>query len=136
MGKKIIGIGLLVFFVIGYLFIVFGNELFNQKEQNGQWQTQKSESSVSIDLTPKNFDGKNLVIAINVNTHTVELSQFDLKELTLLETEGKTFSPITAPQLTGHHSSGELTFGLDKKPKEFTVVIKNIPDVPLRIFSW
>jgi len=131
--KKIIGIGIVFLFAIGYLFVVFGADAFNKENP---WQTQTSESSVSIDVTPKSFDGENLIVEIGVNTHTIELNQFNLKELVTLEMEGKTFSPVTAPQLTGHHSKGQLVFATEKKPKTFTLTIKDIPDIPVRTLTW
>ena len=50
--------------------------------------------------------------------------------------EEGTFSPLNAPQLQGHHSSGELIFALNKEPKTFTIIIKDIPDIPVRRFTW
>jgi len=91
---------------------------------------------VSIELTPQNIENNQLNVNIAVNTHSVDLSQFDLKQITTLEYNGKTISPISAPTLGGHHSNGELIFEVDEEIDNFIVKIKGIPKVQERVFEW
>src|SRR3972149_9759945 len=72
------------------------------------------QGDVSIELKPLGVRDGKLVVNIAANTHSVDLSQFDLKQIARLEYEGKSASPFTAPVLSGHHSSGVLEFEVGK----------------------
>lgn len=91
---------------------------------------------VAVELTPLGFFDGRLRVQIAVNTHSVDLSPFDLQQITTLETGGKVIKPIEAPALSGHHSSGELVFDVDKTPQKFTISIKGIPQIEERVFMW
>ena len=95
-----------------------------------------SESSVSIDLALKEFKNGNMYFDIGVNTHSVDLSPFDLASLTVLEFEGSSIKPSSAPKLSGHHNSGTLIFNTGKELKKFKIRIKGIPDIEERFFEW
>ena len=73
---------------------------------------------------------------ISVNTHSVDLSSFDLKQITTLEFGGKKFSPIEAPSLGGHHVSGKLVFDAGDDLNNFAVKINGIPKISVREFNW
>jgi len=93
---------------------------------------------VSIELMPYEIKNGLLKIKISVNTHSVNLNQFDLKQITSLEYEGKTAKPISAPSLGSHHNNGELIFDIEneKELDLFTIKIGGIPMVMDRIFTW
>lgn len=91
---------------------------------------------VSVELTPYEMNNEQLRVKIVVNTHSVDLTQFDLKQITLLEYDGQTIKPTSAPSLQGHHSNGELIFNIKKKLNLFTIKIKGIPKVEDRVFTW
>lgn len=91
---------------------------------------------VSIELTPIEVNNNHLKVRIDVNTHTVDLNQFDLKELTTLEYKGISSNPISAPALGGHHDSGELIFETNDYADVFTIKINGVPDVEERVFRW
>ncbi|MBI2542262.1 hypothetical protein HYV80_06140 [Candidatus Woesearchaeota archaeon] len=91
---------------------------------------------VAIDLTPARIDDKILVLDISINTHSVELSEFDLKKITTLSYNKKTAYPAEAPKIEGHHSSGSIIFNVDSSLKDFTVTIKGIPKVEERAYKW
>mgnify|MGYP001603549517 FL=1 len=121
--------------IAGILFIFFGeNEqvTFNKFEFNSE----TSESTVTIDLVPKSFNENKLYVDIRLDTHIVDLSKFDLKKVVTLEFDNKFVNPISAPELTGHHSSGTLIFEIDEKPETFKIKINDIPDIPVRNFEW
>ena len=91
---------------------------------------------VSIELTPQKADNGQLKIKISANTHSVDLSQFDLKDITTLEYNGKVIKPVSAPALSGHHNDGELVFNTKEKINSFTIKIRGIPNVEERVFKW
>ena len=95
-----------------------------------------SSGDVSIDLTPIEVGNDNLKVKISANTHSVDLSQFDLKEITTLEYNGKVIKPVSAPALSGHHNDGELVFNTKEKIDSFTIKIRGIPSVEERVFKW
>lgn len=91
---------------------------------------------VQIDLTPHDFNNGILEVDMAVNTHSVDLSQFDLKEITTLTIDGQEFKPTEAPSLSGHHSGGTLVFNPQKEADSFTITITGIPQPQSRKFSW
>ena len=99
-------------------------------------ETKTSEGEVTVDLTPKEFNGGKFYVDIGVNTHSVDLNGFDLKELVKLDVNGEVIKPISAPELNGHHNSGTLVFEVEDKPKNFVIKIKGLPDTNERIFEW
>ena len=99
-------------------------------------ETKTSEGEVTVDLTPKEFNGGKFYVNIGVNTHSVDLNGFDLKELVKLDVNGEVIKPISAPELNGHHNSGTLVFEVEDKPKNFVIKIKGLPDTNERIFEW
>lgn len=88
-----------------------------------------------VELTPEN-EGNRLVVKFSINTHSVRLSSFDLKDITTLEYEGKTMKPVTASRIGGHHSSGTIVFDTGKDISSFTIRIKGIPNVDERVYQW
>lgn len=89
-----------------------------------------------VDLTPKGMENGKFVVDASINTHSVDLDQFDLTKITSLEYEGKAIKPLSAPKLSGHHNSGALSFDTGKEIKNFKIIIKGIPAVEERIFEW
>ena len=91
---------------------------------------------VLVELTPHGVTDGKLEIDIAVNTHSVTLSDFDLKEITTLEFGGKVIKPTEAPNLAGHHSSGTLVFDVEGNIDAYTITIVGIPKVEQRTFTW
>ncbi len=91
---------------------------------------------VEIGLTPQGVASGKLSVAIAANTHSVDLSPFDLKQMTELELDGRKIKPAEAPTLSGHHASGILVFDVGQDITKFTIKIKGIPKVEERAFSW
>lgn len=92
---------------------------------------------VSVELTPHaSLEGGKMVVDISVNTHSVDLTRFDLRGLTLLEYGAASLRPVSALKLEGHHNSGTLVFETGTMPKEFTIRIRGIPAVEERVFTW
>ncbi len=123
---------------IAILLVFFSVFLFlNLKTEAKQvYETKTSQGEVVIDLTPREFKDGKLYFDIGVNTHTVELENYDLKKLTILSYGGLSYKPALAPILSGHHNSGTLVFEVEDKLEEFTITINSIPDVEERVFIW
>src|SRR3989344_3153152 len=115
--------GIVILFMI--IFFVFsgggGNKL--------NYETKTSGGEVVIDLTPNEYKYGKLYVGINVNTHTVDLEQFNLKQLTTLNYSGTSIRPEQAPELKGHHNSGVLVFNVGKEVKGFSIIIMGVPDI-------
>jgi len=93
------------------------------------------QGDVEIELTPSWINGK-LDVEIAVNTHSVDLSGFNLKEITILQYGEKTLNPVSVPALSGHHNSGKMVFEPGEEPKSFAIKILGIPAVNKRVFEW
>ncbi|MBI2631671.1 hypothetical protein HYW75_01575, partial [Candidatus Pacearchaeota archaeon] len=68
--------------------------------------------------------------------HSVDLSQFNLKNMVRLNYNGKTAKPVEASSLTGRHVSGELIFPVKGDLEEFDIVILGVPKTNERRFEW
>ncbi|MBI3051214.1 hypothetical protein HYY74_02045 [Candidatus Woesearchaeota archaeon] len=93
------------------------------------------DGDVLIELTPKQLVNGLLEVDVAANTHSVDLSQYDLGRAVRLVAGGKEIFPESAPQLSGHHASGIMRFNLGNS-KEFTIMISGIPKEDRRIYSW
>ncbi|PIN77954.1 hypothetical protein COV14_04860 [Candidatus Woesearchaeota archaeon CG10_big_fil_rev_8_21_14_0_10_33_12] len=113
----------------------YSSESDVQKESEA-FATKTSNGEVTIDLTPKGVISGNAVFSIDLNTHSIDMAQYDLKEITTLIINGQEYKPISAPALSGHHISGELVFAVDNLSESFTIIITGIPDVEEREFVW
>lgn len=116
------------------------NTTENAKPDDGGFEAVGSGSTdagdVSIVLTPHTVVDRILSVDISVNTHSVDLSSFDLTKITSLEYGGKVFAPVSGPSLGGHHSSGTLKFNVDENVDAFIIKIRGIPKVEERVFKW
>ena len=138
--------GVLVLVVIGLVYSFMGfsgtstTKTTSQKADEPGFELKSSGTTssgdVSIDLTPIEVGNDKLKVKISANTHSVDLSQFDLKEITTLEYNGKVIKPVSAPALSGHHNDGELVFNTKEKIDSFTIKIRGIPNVEERVFKW
>jgi len=95
-----------------------------------------NEGDVEIGLTPSGFVNGQFKVSIATNTHSVDLSPFNLKQITTLEYEGKIIYPSSAPAMQGHHAQGTLVFETKTAPQSFTIKIKGIPSIDERVFAW
>ncbi|MBI2141969.1 hypothetical protein HYU15_00590 [Candidatus Woesearchaeota archaeon] len=99
------------------------------------------DGDVLIEISPGEIRNGVLAADVLVNTHSVDLSQFDLADLSTLRYKGKSLKPVSAPVLSGHHSSGEMVFDLGGDADSvnaggFAITIKGIPAVDERVFEW
>lgn len=93
------------------------------------------DGDVEIALTPQIAD-KKLIVKVGMNTHSVNLGQFDLATITTLEYEGKIIRPTDAKKPGGHHSYGKIVFDIGEERGSFTIRIAGIPRIQDRIYEW
>lgn len=91
---------------------------------------------VLVELTPRGVENGRLVVDFAMNTHSVSLSAFDLKELTTLRFADKTIKPSEATPPAGHHAYGQMVFDTGGKVKDFTITVEGIPLNKKRVFAW
>ena len=135
------GIAFVIIFGVFLIFSWKSNSVDGSSIANtGSFQSKSSGSTnnndVEIVLTPKQAANGILEVIINANTHSVDLSQFDLTQIATLEYNGNKIKPNSAPKLSGHHVSGSLIFNIDKQINNFAIKIQGIPSENERIFSW
>ncbi len=84
-----------------------------------------------------------LVFDVSMNTHSVDLDKYDLKQLAVLhDSQGNEYQPLSwnsAPG--GHHRSGKLTFTVPSSLKEDStkflhMVIRNVDGISERNLEW
>lgn len=90
---------------------------------------------VEIALTPS-FTAGRLTVAAAFNTHSVDLSPFDLQQAVILELNGKEILPVQVFSLSGHHASGQIVFNIPPETKGWSITIRGIPLPMQRIYSW
>lgn len=98
-----------------------------------------NQGDVAIDLTPVGINGEYFEFKLSLNTHSVDLTKFDLKNSIKLIINKEEFFPIIAPSLQGHHVSGVLKYDIKNQNEDigdFMIIIKNIPKTQERIFKW
>lgn len=103
-----------------------------------KFDTKSRNSKVSIELTPSKFENGELIVDFSINTHSVDLSQYDLKEIVVLDIDGETFKPVSAPKMSGHHNSGELVFNVPEslRSNAFKIIVSDLPNIDKRVLEW
>ena len=98
-----------------------------------------SGGSVTIEARLLGHQNGSLVFEISMDTHSVNLNTYDLKQLAILRDDnGGEYNPIdwsSAPG--GHHRSGKLVFAHpDQSARTLELVISNVAGVSERVFRW
>jgi hypothetical protein len=98
------------------------------------------ENRVRVDVRPVQLvAGEPARFEIRMNTHSEELSQDLVAVCTLKDNQGREYQPINwdGSPGGGHHRQGILEFPeLDTNTASITLIIREIADVPERIFEW
>lgn len=99
-----------------------------------------NQNEVSFKITPTDFNFDNPVkFEIEINTHSGSLD-FDLTRVSILEdNKGNKYQPLDwqGSPSGGHHRSGILLFPkLDIQAKEIKLIIKDVSNIPSRVFEW
>ena len=99
--------------------------------------------SVTIDAEWIKAEDGLLMFDVSMNTHSVDLDQYDLGELAVLRDDaGNEYHPVSwdaAPG--GHHRKGTLAFALpdslsQEKAKYVEIVIRDVAGVEERVLKW
>ena len=108
------------------------NQVAYETKSSGSLQT----GDVLIEMTPVGIKNGKFEVQVVANTHSEDLSQFDLMQITTLTYENKNIKPLSAPALNGHHSSGTIIFDIKQEINNFKITINNIPNMEKRVFEW
>jgi hypothetical protein len=103
--------------------------------QDSAYSAQTSEGAVTFDVQPRWEDGT-LFVDIEANTHSVPLESLDMAAHVRLVIGSDSLVPDRAGELDGHHGTTTIEFRLESRPAEFTIEIRDVPDVPLRTLTW
>ena len=98
-----------------------------------------SGGSVTIEAKSLGHQSDSLVFEVTMDTHSVNLDEYDLKQLaTLKDDKGSEYRPVDWSSAPGsHHRSGKLVFAhADKSTKTFELVIRNVAGVSERVLRW
>lgn len=99
-----------------------------------------NENDVIVEVTPKDFSsGSPVKFGIAIDVHEGSLD-FDLTKISILEDDkGNEYLPLEwqGSPPGGHHRSGTLSFpSLKKKTNYIKLIVKDVFDVPERVFVW
>ncbi len=103
--------------------------------QDSAYALLTSRGAVTLELQPRWEDGT-LFIDVRADTHTVALDSMDLGARVRLIIGNDSIAPDRAGALSGHHSSTTLEFRRKRRPAEFTIEIRDVPDIALRTLTW
>ena len=109
---------------------------------NGLVQS-NTDSAVTIDMEWIKAKDGSLIFSVAMNTHSVDLDQYDLGELTILRDDADNeYHPVSWDSAPGgHHRMGTLTFPLPDSvsqgnAKYIEVMIRDIAGIEERVFKW
>ena len=98
------------------------------------------ENRVRVDVRPVQLlPGKPAKFEIRMNTHSGDLSQDLVAVCTLKDSSGREYRPTNwdGSPPGGHHRSGVLEFSkLAEGAESITLVIREVANVPERVFNW
>lgn len=99
--------------------------------------------AVTIDLRWLGEKSNSLVFDVAMNTHSVDLDQYDLGKLAVLRDDAaKEYRPVSWKSAPGgHHRSGTLSFpipdSLTNKTTRFVeIVIEDVAGIQKRVLRW
>ncbi len=109
---------------------------------NGLVQTNTG-GSVTLGVEWIKAEDDSLVFNVAMNTHSVDLDQYDLGELAVLRDDaGNKYYPISWDSAPGgHHRQGVLTFSIPDslsqgKAKYLEIVIQDVAGIEKRVLKW
>jgi hypothetical protein len=140
------------YIIVAVLLLAFGvfvytrsqpkeNKPLNTPSQTALSVQTNSEGTVTVDATPVEVSGaaKSWKFKIALNTHSDELTQDLTQTVTMADDKGNLYNPISweGSPPGGHHREGTLLFQpITPRPKNISLIIKNIGGVPERKFNW
>ena len=115
--------------------------LVNWTVDAAAYQTQSNnQNRVRVDVRPIQLSpGKPAKFEIQLNTHSGDLSQDLVTVCTLKDNKGREYQPTgwDGSPPGGHHRNGVLEFPeLGDAAQSITLVIREVANVPERVFNW
>jgi hypothetical protein len=114
----------------------------SQVPTNGRVQSNDG-GQVTIDIEWVQAANDSLVFNVAMNTHSVDLDQYDLGELAVLRDDmGNEYHPVSWDSAPGgHHRRGTLAFLLPDslsqgKAKYVEMVIRDVAGIEERVLTW
>lgn len=98
--------------------------------------TKSTQGDVSFDLTPRATDDGGLEVSVRANTHSGDLATLDLRTTMALDTGGRTYEPVEATRLEGHHAVATVRFEVSPVPDRFAVTIRAIRSMAAQRLEW
>lgn len=99
--------------------------------------------SVTIAVEWIEAGDNSLAFNVDLNTHSVDLDQYDLKELAVLRDDaGNEYRPLSWDSAPGgHHRRGTLTFTLpgsvsQGETKYIEILIRDVAGIEERVLKW
>jgi hypothetical protein len=107
----------------------------------GAYETKSNQQNrVRVDVRPVQLTpGQPAKFEIRMNTHSGNLGQDMIAVCTLKDNQGREYQPTSweGSPPSGHHRQGVLEFpALNGASESITLVIRDIANVPERIFEW
>jgi hypothetical protein len=92
--------------------------------------------SVTVVVTPQTTDDS-VAFTVALDTHSVDLDGYDLREIALLRVDGRELRPTAwdAPK-GGHHRQGTLVFPASPPGGSMELVIRDVAGIAERSFRW
>lgn len=129
-------LALVLIIIVGIAFLLNMNGWHNGTAEIETITTGSADDGVEIAIKPMGFSDGKMSFSVTANTHSIDLSGYDMHEATDLEYEEKTIKPVSFPRFTGHHSSGTVAFETKEDLKDFKIIISSIPNIDNRVFEW
>ncbi len=97
--------------------------------------------NVTIDVKYLGYKDNLLIFEIKMDTHSVDLDQYDLTQLTeLRDDKGNKYSLVSwDSESGGHHRNGKVTFsqlGSQSEVGTLELIIQNVGGIQERTFRW
>lgn len=124
--------------LVSILIVLF---LVNLAIDAAAYETKSNKQNrVRVDVRPVQLlPGKPAKFEIRMNTHSGDLSQDLVAACTLKDNSGREYHPTSwdGSPPGGHHRSGVLEFSeLGEGAESITLVIREVANVPERVFNW
>lgn len=135
--------------VSGLVLLAFAGWIFFQYRPDLAWRapppdvsgsaivlkTDQGEGNVTVAIGWRKEEG--LVFDLYLDTHSIDLTSFDVLQGVVLEKEGSTYVPVGWQEDSGssHHREGTLSFE-ENFPDGFELIVKDLSGVPERRFEW
>ena len=118
------------------------NTVSSISPSNGTMQSHDG-GGVTIDVAWLDLDGGHLAFSVAMNTHSVGLDGYDLRDLAVLrDDQGHEYDPVSWESGPGgHHRSGTLTFASPDslhsgEAKSLELIIRDVAGIDERVMTW